>query len=278
MEKNKIHNFINKESFVASKKMGQNFLHNMAIKKRIVESAKLDNNDVVIEIGPGLGSITEIILDTNKELLAIELDKRLYSFLLEKFQSYSNFKIINDDVLKINIDIILQNEFSNHNGRYVMIANLPYSISSKIVLQIIKSKLLNKSIIMVQKEMAERICAKVNTSNYNAFSALVGLCLKVEHLFNVGPNNFIPAPKVDSSVIKLEKNHLINMCEIEKVDEFLKLCFQNRRKTLFNNLAYKYPKNIICEKLSKLKFNEKVRAQEIEPIMLYKIYKEFYEK
>ena len=95
MEKNKIHNFINKESFVTSKKMGQNFLHSMAIKKRIVDSAKLQANDCVIEIGPGLGSITEIILNTNHPMLAIELDKRLYSFLVDKFSNDPNFRIIN---------------------------------------------------------------------------------------------------------------------------------------------------------------------------------------
>lgn len=276
MEKNKIHNFINKESFVASKKMGQNFLHSMVIKKRIVESANLVNDDVVIEIGPGLGSITEIILNTNHNLLAIELDKRLFAFLNERFENYSNFQIINDDVLKINLDKILSEKFPK-NKNFVMIANLPYSISSKIVLQIMKSELLSRSIIMVQKEMANRICAKYNSPDYNAFSALVGLCLNVKHLFNVGPQNFVPAPKVDSSVIMLEKNRKLEFKEIVQIDNFLRLCFQNRRKTLFNNLSYKFNKSIILEKLKSLNLDLKIRAQQLSPMELYEVYKSFYE-
>ena len=279
MEKNKIHNFINKKSFVTSKKMGQNFLHSMAIKKRIVDSAKLQANDCVIEIGPGLGSITEIILNTNHPMLAIELDKRLYSFLVDKFSNNPNFRIINNDVLKINLDELLINTYPNYKDHnFVMIANLPYSISSKIVLQIIKSEIINKSIIMVQKEMAERICAKENTSNYNAFSALVRLCLNVTHLFNVGPNNFIPAPKVDSSVIKLEKNHLIPIESIDKIDNFLRICFQNRRKTLFNNLSYSFKKEDIITNLALLNLDHKIRAQQLSPLDLYKVYKLFYER
>ena len=109
-------------------------------------------------------------------MLAIELDKRLYSFLLDKFSNNLNFRIINNDVLKINLDELLINTYPNYKDHnFVMIANLPYSISSKIVLQIIKSEIINKSIIMVQKEMAERISAEKNTSNYNAFSALVSI-------------------------------------------------------------------------------------------------------
>ncbi len=279
MEKNKIHNFINKKSFVTSKKMGQNFLHSMSIKKRIVDSAKLQTNDCVIEIGPGLGSITEIILNTNHPMLAIELDKRLYSFLVDKFSNNPNFRIINNDVLKINLDELLINTYPNYKDHnFVMIANLPYSISSKIVLQIIKSEIINKSIIMVQKEMAKRICAKENTSNYNAFSALVRLCLNVTHLFNVGPNNFIPAPKVDSSVIKLEKNHLIPIESIDKIDNFLRICFQNRRKTLFNNLSYSFKKEDIITNLAILNLDHKIRAQQLSPLDLYKVYKLFYER
>lgn len=276
MEKNKIHNFINKESFVASKKMGQNFLHSMTIKKRIVDSAELKDDEIVIEIGPGLGSITEIILETQHKLLAIELDKRLYSFLVDKYSYNKNFQIINNDILKVNIDQVLLETFPN-NSNFVMIANLPYSISSKIVLQIMRSKLLSRSIIMVQKEMAERICAKTNSNNYNAFSALVSLCLKVEFLFNVSPNNFIPAPKVDSSVIKLTKNHYIDIFEIDDVDIFLRLCFQNRRKTLLNNLSYKYNKEKIISILNNFNIDLKIRAQQLSPQELYNLYKAFYD-
>ncbi len=277
MEKNKIHNFINKESFVASKKMGQNFLHSMEIKKRIVESANLVNDEVVIEIGPGLGSITEIILETNHNLLAVELDKRLFVFLKERFANYNNFQIINNDVLKVDLDKILLEKFPK-NSNFVMIANLPYSISSKIVLQIMKSELLSRSIIMVQKEMADRICAKYNTPNYNAFSALVDLCLNVKHLFNVGPKNFVPVPKVDSSVIMIEKNKKLPLNDITEIDNFLKLCFHNRRKTLFNNLSYKFDKSMIIEKITALNLDLKIRAQQLPPLVLYEVYKSFYEK
>ncbi len=279
MKKNKIHNFLNNESFVTSKKMGQNFLHSTIIKKRIVDSAQLNLDDLVLEIGPGLGSITDIILDRNHKLLAIELDKRLYSYLDNKYSNNRNFKIINNDVLKIDLDKILKEYLiENNNQNVVLIANLPYSISSKIILKILKSKIIRKSIIMVQKEMALRICAKPNSHDYNAFSALIRLTLSVSHLFNVSPSNFVPPPKVDSSVIKLEKLNQIDVNKLENVDKFLRICFHNRRKTLLNNLEQLFERSYIIEKLNLMGINTNIRAQQLSPLQLYNIFNEFYER
>lgn len=271
MDKKNFLDFINKQSFVSSKKMGQNFLHSSVIKEKIVNAANLRSDDFVIEIGPGLGAISEIILKSKCKLLSIELDKRLYEYLTKNLLvKYKNFNIINDDVLKIDFDNII------HSYGYdsaIMIANLPYSISSKIILKILFSKTIEKCIIMVQKEMAQRLCAKVNSSDYNAFSSLVSLFADVKFLFDVSPNNFIPVPKVNSSVIKLTNLHNKIDVDIKLFNKFLRLCFQNRRKTLINNLQIKYTKSKIIDFLKNNGYSLTIRAQELNVNELLKIYK-----
>lgn len=272
MQNKQIHNFMKQESFVASKKMGQNFLSSLPIKKRIVDSANLDNNDFVIEIGPGLGAITEIILEIKTPMLAIELDKRLHQYLCDKFKDNPLFSIINNDVLKENLSEIVNKYAKNRTVKVV--ANLPYSISSKIVLKLLKTPEIDTFVIMVQKEMAERISAKPNTKDYNAFTALVSLFLDVEYLFTVGPKNFIPAPKVDSAVIKVtrKKYTTYSLENISEYENFLRQCFRNKRKTLVNNLSSSYKKEDIINSLESLNLSLTIRAEALDAITLIKIF------
>ena len=272
MQNKQIHNFMKQESFVASKKMGQNFLSSLPIKKRIVESTNLQKGDFVIEIGPGLGAITEILLSYPINLLAVELDKRLFDHLQKKFSSYANFSIINNDVLKEDLQTIIENKSNQKDA--IVVANLPYSISSKIVLKLMKTTNVSKCIIMVQKEMAERLAAKVGSKDYNAFTALVSLYLDVKYLFTVGPKNFVPAPKVDSAVIELRRvdDKEISLEKIDEYESFLRLAFQNKRKTLVNNLSSQFDKQLIQQVLEDNKLIPTIRAEAISAKQLIKIY------
>lgn len=279
MHKSREIKFIKKENFVASKKFGQNFLINDNIKDKIVKSASLEKNDLVVEIGPGLGAITEIILKQKNYLLAIELDKRLFDYLNKKFCDIPNFRIINNDYLKLNtINVINEISKIKNLNRKIVIANLPYSISSLIIAKICLEKIYDLCIIMVQKEMALRIVAKPNSKNYNAFTVWLNKFIDVEFLFDVGPKNFIPSPKVISSVVKITFKNQRNDFDYEKYRKFLNKCFLSRRKTLFNNLVQHYPREKIKNIFLLFNINNIVRAQELKPDTLFELFIKFTEK
>lgn len=272
MSVKEVNTFLKTKKFHASKKMGQNFLTNPQIMKRIVAAANLNPKDIVLEIGPGVGAITGVLLTNKIKLIAIELDKRLAELLSEKFQSYNNFVLHNVDALKVDWNDLLL-KYTNQNN-VKLVANLPYCISSLLVLKIIKTPLVNEAVIMVQKEMAERICAKTGSRAYNMFTVLVQLFLKVEKLFDVDPSNFSPRPKVQSSVIrltKLDNDSSHNLDHFKNIDSFLRLAFANKRKKLINNLVVKYNKEQIINVLEQLQFPPTIRAEQIEPNDLVKI-------
>lgn len=273
MSVKEVNTFLQKKNFRPSRKMGQNFLINPKIKKMIVDAADLQQNDVVLEIGPGTGAITSFLLMHKIKLIAFELDKRLAALLITKFKDYKNFILKNVDALKVDWTEILQEVTQQH---VKLVANLPYSISSLLVLKIIQTKNVDTAIIMVQKEMAERLSAKVGTHSYNMFTVLVKLYLKTEKLFDVDSNNFSPRPKVDSTVIKLSKiqTQYYSINDFDTINSFLKIAFSNKRKTLVNNLSSKYPKENIYKALAKLNFSLTIRAEQIKPLDLLQLMRE----
>lgn len=271
MNKPNVINFLKNQKFFASKKMGQNFLINESIKKKIVNSAFATKNDLIIEIGPGLGAITEIILKYELNLLAIELDKRLFFELQKNFSLRKNFLIINNDILKLDLNKVIKDNFNRKFENIIVVANLPYSISTKIISFLATNTIVNKAIIMVQKEMAQRMVAKVNSKKYNAFTSWINLICHSEILFDVSSDNFIPKPKVMSSVIKLEFNLKYSKEQLDEFKTFLFECFKNRRKTLFNNLLNIYPKYDIKKILEELNIPITIRAQELSSEKLIEI-------
>ncbi len=244
MTNNIKHKLVKQEDFVASKKLGQNFLFCVNTQKRIVTSATIDpDHDVVIEIGPGFGAITKHLLATRVALIAIELDKRLHERLATDFGHLPNFTLIQGDVLKIDFSTILAPYLGTKNIKVV--ANLPYYISSKIILHLLKSMCIQECVIMVQKEMAERISALPGSRDYNGFSALLAYYCQIDYLFTVKPNCFQPAPKVDSAVVKI--SFFNDKHYDEAFDQFLRVCFFAPRKTLLNNLSQKYSKQVVMD-------------------------------
>ncbi|MDE5545559.1 MAG: 16S rRNA (adenine(1518)-N(6)/adenine(1519)-N(6))-dimethyltransferase RsmA, partial [Malacoplasma sp.] len=236
-QKNKFNEFIKKNKFFASKKLGQNFLTNEIIKQKIVDSLNINDSDFVLEIGPGFGALTKLILKKSKNLTVIELDKRLVEFLKEEFP---NLKIINQDILKFDFNNLALNN-------YKIISNLPYSISSQIIFKILKHSNFSEAILMVQKEMAERVVAKAGTKKYNNFTILLNLTSNITKLFNVSNSCFFPKPEVESTVIKFSKKENFDFKNFDILEDFLKKCFLQKRKTLFNNLKKFYSKEKITD-------------------------------
>lgn len=275
MSVKEVSNFLKDKQFRPSKKLGQNFLINPQIKQRIVNAANLQPKDIVLEIGPGVGAITSILLTHKIKLIAIEVDKRLAELLTTKLKTYNNFTLYNIDALKVDWDKILFEYTQSSDVK--LVANLPYSISSLLVLKIIRSQLISQATIMVQKEMADRLCAKVGTHAYNMFTILVQLFLDVQKLFDVDPSNFSPKPKVQSCVIQLTKKQpvsdLYDISDFEVIDNFLHLAFSNKRKTVVNNLIAQYDKSKILNVLQQIQLPSMIRAEQISPCDLIKIMK-----
>jgi len=233
--------------FIPLKKFGQNFLQNKDILKRIVESADINENDTILEIGPGLGDLTKQLLNKTHNVIAIEKDKRLINKL-----SNLNIKLINQDVLDYKIDL----------KHYKVIANLPYYITLPIIRKFIESKNPPKlMILLIQKEVAEKIC-----SNKSSLPKLaIQFFAKTEILFNVSKREFKPMPKVDGSVIKIydiQKN--IPNINIESFFKTIKLGFQFKRKTLLNNLSTKFDKHKIESILNKLNIPLNTRSEDVD--------------
>lgn len=267
MKENKFKDYMKEKNFYPSKKMGQNFLINQNIKEKIVDSIDIDNNDFVVEIGPGFGALTKIILSKTNNLKLIELDKRLVEFLRNE---YPQIELFNEDVLKFDFSKINENEFK-------LISNLPYSVSSKVILKVLKYANFKKAVFMIQKEMAERIVAKCGTKKYNNFSVLLSITANIKKLFDVSPTCFYPKPEVNSSVISFEKNKDFDFENFEKLEKFLLMVFSQKRKTIFNNLKKYYDLEKINNILKEFNIDPETRPEKIEAKVYEKMYLKFYE-
>ncbi|MGE5626761.1 MAG: 16S rRNA (adenine(1518)-N(6)/adenine(1519)-N(6))-dimethyltransferase RsmA [Solirubrobacterales bacterium] len=227
-------NIVNKYGFKFSKSLGQNFLIDDTVLEDIIDASEINSSDFVIEIGPGVGTLTKLLLKKAKKVCAIELDTDLIPILNEELKEFENFQIIHNDALKVDFSEIIGDE-----KNVKVVANLPYYVTTPIISKLITEKNNISSItIMIQKEVAERIAAKPNTKEYGAITVLVQYYCTVDKIRKVSPNSFIPKPKVDSMVIKLNKMDEPK-CSVENQDLFFKVVresFNMRRKTLSNSL------------------------------------------
>ncbi len=233
-----IKDILSRHGFTFSKSLGQNFLINPSVCPRMAELSGADTGVGVIEVGPGIGVLTNELCKLADKVVAIELDKRLLPVLDETLSEYDNLKIVNDDILKIDLHELIREEF---NGMEVVVcANLPYYITSPVIMKLLEEKLPISAItVMVQKEAAQRICADVGSRQSGAVTVSVNYYAKPEMLFSVSAGSFMPAPKVDSAVIRL---NVLNEPRISVSDEgrffsVVKAAFSQRRKTLSNSLS-----------------------------------------
>ena len=225
----------------ADKKLGQNFLIDENVVTSIVNGANITNEDMVIEIGPGLGTLTKYLLEKAGKVVCIELDKRMIEILNDRFSLYYNFEIINDDVLKVNLkDIISKQKESSNIKNVKIVANLPYYITTPIVMKLLEDKLDIESItIMIQKEVADRLIATPGDRETGAITYSVYYYCSSEKILEVPNSSFIPEPEVTSEVIKLtiRKENIIDIKDNKKLFLVIRSAFMQRRKTLLNALT-----------------------------------------
>ncbi|ARC86891.1 dimethyladenosine transferase [Clostridium argentinense CDC 2741] len=225
---------VNKYGFKFTKSLGQNFLTDNNVLKDIVYGAEVSKEDYVIEIGPGVGTLTKELLKEAKKVASIELDDKLIPILQEELKEYDNFELIHKDALKVNYNELIGDEKS-----VKVVANLPYYVTTPIIVNLLNGDYNFKSLtIMIQKEVAERIDAEHSTKEYGAFSLLVQYYCNTKIIRRVPPSCFIPSPKVDSIVIRLDK---LDKPPVDVEDEklffnIIRQAFNMRRKTLWNGM------------------------------------------
>lgn len=257
---------IEKYGFDFQKRFGQNFLIDQHIIDKIITGSELTKDDVVIEIGPGIGSLTQILAENSKKVIAIEIDKKLIPILEDTLQNYSNILIINNDILKTDLNKLIEQE--NNNKPVKVIANLPYYITTPIIMGIFENNINIDSItVMVQKEVADRMKAKPGTKDYGALSLAVQFYSEPEIITNVGCNCFIPRPKIGSAVIRLKKykDRKIKVNDEKLLFKIIRAAFNQRRKTLINSLYNQGNLNLSKDELLKIikeiDLNEKIRGE-----------------
>ena len=220
------------------KSLGQNFLIEPQILDKMIETGQIDRHTTVIEIGPGIGALTEFLARNAKEVIAFEIDSRFVEILKDTLSDYDNFTIHHQDILKVNFnDPIYQN--LHDAERLVVVANLPYYITTPIIMNLIESNLkFDQLVMMMQKEVAERMTATVNTKSYNSLTLAIQNTMDAKIAFIVPKSVFIPQPNVDSAVLSLTRleHPIAEVDNLEKFHHLIQTCFVQRRKTIWNNL------------------------------------------
>ena len=236
---------LERHGFTFKKSFGQNFLTDTNILQKIVDTAEIDKNVNVIEIGPGIGALTEFLAENAAEVMAFEIDERLVPILEDTLRDHDNVKVINEDVLKADLQTRVK-EFENPNLPIKVVANLPYYITTPILMHLIESKIpFSEFVVMMQKEVADRISAEPNTKAYGSLSIAVQYYMTAKVAFVVPRTVFVPAPNVDSAILKMTRRKQ-PLVEVKDEDFFFrvsKASFLHRRKTLWNNLTSHFGKS-----------------------------------
>ena len=258
---------IKKYEFSFKKNFGQNFLVDERVLDKIVSAADINEKDLVIEVGPGIGTLTQAMAKKAGKVISVEIDKTLVPILGELLEDYNNIEIINEDILKVDINEIIE----NHKGMNVkMAANLPYNITTPIIMGILEKHIPMDSLtVMIQKEVAYRMNAKPSTKDYGSLSLVTQYYCEPYLVANVPQNCFMPRPNVDSAVIKLSilKEPRIKVKNEKFMFDFIKAGFSQRRKTLVNCIfssgLVTLNKEEIGKVLNELGYDERVRGESL---------------
>ena len=262
--------FIMKKYHVkANKSLGQNFLIDENVINEIIKNSEISEKDCVIEIGPGLGTLTKELLEKAGEVVCVELDKKMIPILKDRFSLYKNFELINDDILKVNLKELIKEKKNKGFSKIKIVANLPYYITTPIIMKLLEEKLDLESItVMVQKEVADRLIAIPGDKETGAITYSVYYYAQGEELLEVSKDSFIPEPEVTSKVIRLRirKEPPVKVERPDVMFRIIKSAFMQRRKTLLNalvNTKVFVNKEEGIKILKKLNLSENIRAENL---------------
>ena len=260
---------MNKYNIKANKNLGQNFLIDENVITTAIEKSNINEEDLVIEIGPGLGTLTKYLLEKAGRVICVELDKRMISILEERFFLYKNFEVINNDILKVDLNKIIDETKQKYNLKTAkIVANLPYYITTPIIMKLLENKVNIESItVMIQKEVADRLAEIPGGKNTGAITYTVYYYGETEKLLEVPKTAFIPEPSVTSEVIKINirKEPPVKVKDEKTFFNLIKISFLQRRKTLLNSLTNNgiSNKEELTEILKKLNLDERIRSEKL---------------
>lgn len=267
----KTKNIMNKFNIVANKRYGQNFLIDDNILSGIIDAAEISGEDLVIEIGPGLGNLTEYILQKARYALLVEIDSKMIDVLEDRFKEQKNYTLLNEDILKVDIDLIVKKieEENNLNFRKVkVVANLPYYITTPILFKLLEDEnVISDITVMVQKEVADRMVASPKSKEFGILTIMVDYFSNAKIVLDVPNSSFIPEPGVMSAVINLNKSRKYNVKNEKLFFELVHKAFAQRRKKMVNSLSSTSFNNMnktqIEELFRKCNLNLNARAEEL---------------
>lgn len=263
---NEIKALLSRHGFRFSKSMGQNFLTASWVPEDIADSALLDENTGVLEIGPGIGCLTVQLAQRAAKVLSVELDKSLRPVLAETLAGHDNVEVLFGDILKQNIPALIEERFGPL--RPVVCANLPYNITSPVLTALIRTESIDAITVMIQREVARRICAAPGSKDYGAFGIFVQWYMETELLFDVSPGCFIPQPKVTSSVIRLRRRRepVAAVKDEKLLFSIVNAAFNQRRKTLVNALssALSLDKALLEKLLTECNISVQIRGEKLK--------------
>lgn len=262
---------LNKYNIRANKRYGQNFLIDDDILNGIVNVANISKEDLVIEIGPGLGNLTKYLLESAGYVIAVEIDKKMIEILNDRFSKYENFLLLNEDILKVNIDEIIKKIEKESGIKYKnikVVANLPYYVTTPIIFKLLQDEnKINEITIMVQKEVADRMVANVKSKDYGILTLMVKYLADADIKLEVKNTCFIPAPNVTSSVIKLIKEKKYTVSNEKMLFDLIHSSFAQRRKKMINSLVatkfMNFDKNFIENIFKECNIDFNTRAEEL---------------
>ena len=260
---NDIRFLLDSHGFRFSKSMGQNFLIASWVPEKIADSAPIDKDTAVLEIGPGIGCLTRELAQRAGKVVSVELDKALKNVLRETVSDCGNVEIIFGDALKINLNELAEEKFGALHP--AVCANLPYNVTTPLLTEILKAGIFDSITVMIQKEVAQRICAAPNTADYGAFTVFCQWYTEPEALFDVPPSCFIPQPKVTSSVIRMKRRGAPPVCvnNEELMFRIVRAAFNQRRKTFVNSVSsgLGYDKQIVESSLKICELDTRIRGE-----------------
>lgn len=260
---------MNKYNIQANKSLGQNFLIDENVINTAIEKSNINKEDLVIEIGPGLGTLTKYLLESAGRVVCVELDKRMINILNERFFLYENFEVINADILKTDLNKIIKEAKEKYNLiNAKIVANLPYYITTPIIMQLLENKIDIECItVMIQKEVADRLAEIPGGKNTGAITYTVYYYGIAEKLLEVPNTSFVPEPSVTSEVIKINirKEPAVKVNNEEGFFKLIKISFLQRRKTLLNALSNNgiSSKEELTKMLKELEIDEKIRSEKL---------------
>lgn len=272
---NTIKKILEKHGFSFSKALGQNFLIDPSVCPAMADEAVTDGDMGIIEVGPGIGVLTAELCQRAKRVVSVELDKRLIPVLSQTLADFDNVEIINADILKTDLNLLIKEKFSDCSSVSVC-ANLPYYITSPVIMKLLEERLpIEQIVVMVQKEAAERLAAKVGTREAGAVTAAVSFYSDARLIFEVDRTSFMPSPKVDSAVIGLEilKEPKIDVCDEKLFFAMVKAAFGQRRKTALNGISagMSLDKAVVAKAIENAGFEPNIRAEKLDMAQLCRL-------